>query len=182
MQKYFVQNTWNWISVRRLNVEICIKEVCLLKYYFESNLIFKWRYYRQQIFKQLNIMVPYVNIIGLCHSVPILWEIYIMRRKCHVMWLRFHFKHMLINELWLVFILIATNKLFYSTLKTLFRSWKKWLSVFFSTLCIVPDNLNYTYVACIIVIGKFRNEINCNRRFELEGFLIIDYIQRELVI
>ena len=27
------------------------------------------------IFNQLNIMVPYVDIIGLCYSVAILWEI-----------------------------------------------------------------------------------------------------------
>ena len=28
--------------------------------------------YKQTIFNQLNIMVPYVDIIGLCHSVAIL--------------------------------------------------------------------------------------------------------------
>ena len=80
-------------------IKICIIEVYLLKYYFESHLIYKWRYYRQTIFNQLNIMVPYVDIIGLCHSVAILWEIYVMRPKCHVRWLRFHFKRMLITGL-----------------------------------------------------------------------------------
>ena len=39
-------------------------------------------------------MVPYVDIIGLSHSVEILLEIYVMQRKCHVMWLRFHFNRM----------------------------------------------------------------------------------------
>ena len=37
-------------------------------------------------------MVPYVDIIGLCHSVAILLEIYVMWHKCHVSWLRFHFQ------------------------------------------------------------------------------------------
>ena len=79
--------------------KICIIEVYLLKYYFESHLIYKWRYYRQTIFNQLNIMVPYLDIIGLCHSVAILWEIYAMRPKEHLLWLRFHFKRMLITGL-----------------------------------------------------------------------------------
>ena len=48
--------------------------------------------YRQTIFNQLNIMVAYVDIIGLCHSVAILLEIYVMRPKSKVRWLRFHFK------------------------------------------------------------------------------------------
>ena len=39
---------------------------------FESHLIYKLRYNRQTIFNQLNIMVPYVNIIGLRNSVAIL--------------------------------------------------------------------------------------------------------------
>ena len=69
------------------------------KYYFESHIIYKWHYYRQTIFNRLNIMVSYVDIIGLCHSVAILWKIYLMRRKCHVRWLRFHFKRMLIKGL-----------------------------------------------------------------------------------
>ena len=42
------------------------------KVLFESNLIFKWCYYRQTIFYQSNTMVPYVDIIGLYHSVAIL--------------------------------------------------------------------------------------------------------------
>ena len=41
----------------------------------------------QTIFNQLNIEVPYVDIIGLCHRVAISWEIYVIRLKCHVMWL-----------------------------------------------------------------------------------------------
>ena len=44
--------------------KICIIEVYILKYYFESHFIYKWRYYRQTILNQLNIMVAYVNIIG----------------------------------------------------------------------------------------------------------------------
>ena len=39
------------------NIKICIIEVYLMKYYFDSHLIYKWRYYRQMIFNQLNIMV-----------------------------------------------------------------------------------------------------------------------------
>ena len=69
--------------------KICIIEICLLKYYFKSHLIYKGCYYSQTIFNQLNIMVPYVDIIGLGHSVAILEEIYVMRRKCHVRWLHF---------------------------------------------------------------------------------------------
>ena len=65
--------------------QICIIEVYnLLKYYFESHLIYKWRYYRQTIFNQLNIMVPYVYLIGVCHCVVILREIYVMQSKYHV--------------------------------------------------------------------------------------------------
>ena len=70
--------------------------VYLLKYHFESHLIYKWRYYRQTILNQLNIMVPYIDIIGLCFSVATWWKIYVMRPKCHVKWLRSHFKRMLI--------------------------------------------------------------------------------------
>ena len=46
--------------------------------------MYKWRHYRQTIFNQLNSMVPYVDIISLCHSVTISWKIYVMRRKYHV--------------------------------------------------------------------------------------------------
>ena len=53
-----------------------------LKCYFISHLIYDWRYYRQTAFIQLDIMVPYVDIIGLCHRVAILWQKYLMRRKC----------------------------------------------------------------------------------------------------
>ena len=69
------------------------------KYYFEPHLIYKWSYFRQTIFNQLNIMVSYVDISGLYHSVAILWEIYVMQRKCNLRRLRFHFKRMLITEL-----------------------------------------------------------------------------------
>ena len=55
-----------------------------LKYYFESHIIYKWCYYRQTIFNQSNIMVPYADTIGLCHSVAILWKIYVMRQKRHL--------------------------------------------------------------------------------------------------
>ena len=43
--------------------------------------------------------VSYVDINGLCHSVAILLEIQVMPHKCHVRWLRFHFKRMLIMGL-----------------------------------------------------------------------------------
>ena len=56
----------------KINGKKYIIEVYLLKYYFESHLIYECRYYRQTIFSQLNIMVPYVDIIDLCHSVAIL--------------------------------------------------------------------------------------------------------------
>ena len=75
----------------------------LLKYYFESDNIYKWRYFRQTLFNQLNVMVSYVDIIGQCHIVALLWEIYVMRRTCDVRGLRFSFKRMLItglNRLW----------------------------------------------------------------------------------
>ena len=52
------------------------------KVLFESHLIYKWRYYRQSNFNQLNIMVPYVDIIGLCHSVAILWDVNGMWGSC----------------------------------------------------------------------------------------------------
>ena len=49
---------------------VCIiKKYLLLKYYFEGLLIYNWRYYRQTIFNQLYILVFYVDIICLCHSV-----------------------------------------------------------------------------------------------------------------
>ena len=38
-------------------------------------------------------------MIGLCPSVANLLEIYVMRPKCQVRWLRFHFKRMLIMGL-----------------------------------------------------------------------------------
>ena len=49
------------------------------------------------IFNQLNIIVPYVDIIGLCHSVAILREIYVMRRKCYMRCHNYHSKQMLIT-------------------------------------------------------------------------------------
>ena len=58
-----------------------------------------WRYYRQTVFNQLTVMVSYVDIIGLCHSVPILLKKIVMRPKCHVRGLRFQFKRMLITGL-----------------------------------------------------------------------------------
>ena len=60
---FFIKGSW---------IKICIIEIYLLKYFFESHLIYKIRYYRQTNFNQLNIMVPYVDIIGLCHSVVII--------------------------------------------------------------------------------------------------------------
>ena len=72
-------------------IKIFIIEVYLLKYYFESHLIiYKWRYYRQTIFSQLNIMVSYVDIIEIFHSVAILWYIYVMSwMSCDVAALQF---------------------------------------------------------------------------------------------
>ena len=67
--------------------KICIIEVCLLKYYFESHLIYK---YIQTVFNQLYSMVPYVDRIGLCHSVATFCEIYVMRHKCHERWHNFN--------------------------------------------------------------------------------------------
>ena len=96
--------------------KICIIEVYTLEYYFESHLICKWRYYRQIIFNLLNITVSYVDIIGLCHSVAILFEIYVMRPKCHVRWLRFHFKRIPITglgQLFLVTLIIIRYFRFY---------------------------------------------------------------------
>ena len=51
------------------NTKISIIEVYLLKYYFESHLKYKRRYYRQNIFHQLNIMVSYVDKIGVWLSI-----------------------------------------------------------------------------------------------------------------
>ena len=62
--------------ISQINIVLFIK-LCMynrsifLKYSFESQLIYKWRYYRQTIYNQLDIMVSYVDIIGLCHSVGI---------------------------------------------------------------------------------------------------------------
>ena len=53
----------------------------------------------QMIFNQLNTMVSYWHKNGLWHSVAILWEIYVMRHKCHVRWHNFHFKRTLITGL-----------------------------------------------------------------------------------
>ena len=75
---------------------ICIIEVYLLKNYFEYHFIYKWRYYKQTIFNQLNDNL--IAIIGLCHSVAILWKIY-------VMWHNFHFKRMLINRIWFILLI-----------------------------------------------------------------------------
>ena len=49
-------------------------------------------------------MEPDVEIIGLCHSVAIISEIYVTQHKCQMRWHNFHFKRMLImgliNRLW----------------------------------------------------------------------------------
>ena len=68
--------------------KICIIEVYLLKYYFESPLIHKRRYYRQTIFNQFSIMVSYVDII--------------------MMWQHYHFKRILNTRL--NFLGIENNK------------------------------------------------------------------------
>ena len=75
--------------------KICILEVYILVYIFKAtSCIYKHhhKYHRQTIFNQLNNMVPYIDIIGL-------WEMYVMRHKCHERWLHFHFKVMLITAL-----------------------------------------------------------------------------------
>ena len=64
-----------------IKYKICLIEVYLLKYYFESHLIYNI-YYGQTIFNQLNIMVP--SVYGFCHCVSILREIYVMQHKYHV--------------------------------------------------------------------------------------------------
>ena len=47
-----------------LKPKICIVEIYLLKCYFESHIIYKWRYYiDKQSSNQLNIMVYYVDIM-----------------------------------------------------------------------------------------------------------------------
>ena len=94
---YFGTNVNHYILVGYL--KICVIEVYFLKYYFQRYLIYKWSYIRQIIFNQLNIMVSYVVIIGLCNSVASLWEIYVMLPKFHVRWMRFHFKRMQITGL-----------------------------------------------------------------------------------
>ena len=83
-----------WYIRRARRIKIFVIKVYFLQYYFESHLIYRWRYYRQTIFNQFNIMVSYVDIIGLFHSVTILWEFYVMQPKCQVRWLCFHFKSM----------------------------------------------------------------------------------------
>ena len=52
--------------IHRLLFSIII-EVCLLKYYFESHLIYNDAIIQKTIFTQLNIIVPYLDIIGLCY-------------------------------------------------------------------------------------------------------------------
>ena len=105
-------------------------EVYLLKYYFESHHIYKWRHYRQTIFNQLNIMVPYVDIIGLCPSLAILWEIYVIRHKCNVRWLRFHFKWILIMglgqlALCIIYVFTYKQKLWQSEKRVLLRNFRR---------------------------------------------------------
>ena len=41
----------------------------------------------------------YIDLIGISHSFTISREIYVMRHKCHVSGLRFHFKRKLIMRL-----------------------------------------------------------------------------------
>ena len=49
-------------------------EVCLLKYLFKATSYLNDTIieYRHTIFNQFNIMLPYVDMIGLCHSLAIL--------------------------------------------------------------------------------------------------------------
>ena len=77
---------WKWSKVGRVkavcgaidwidNLKNRYNRSIFIKVIFESHLIYKWRYHRQAIFNQLNIMVPNVDITGLYHSVAILLEI-----------------------------------------------------------------------------------------------------------
>ena len=68
-----ISSIWGlrWYQSERnstIDTKICIIEV----------LFYKWRYYRQPILNQLNIMVPYVDIIGRCQGVAIWWEFYVI--------------------------------------------------------------------------------------------------------
>ena len=119
-------------------IKQCIIEVYILKYYFESHLIYKWRYYTQTIFNQLNIKVTYVNIIGLSHSVAILWEILVMQHKCYLKELRFHFKRMIITGqvnfgLWT----LELYSIFYNQIRMVMVYQGLWRNVSFSLkICI----------------------------------------------
>ena len=88
MLKNYQSKTMLWISrIRWLefkpsvtakyvyyNRSICFKVL----FWKQPYIIYRWRYYRQTIFNELNIMVSYVDKIVLCHSVAILWEFYVM--------------------------------------------------------------------------------------------------------
>ena len=97
-----------------------------LKYHLKSHLIHNWHYYRQTIFNQLDIMVSYVDIIGLCH----------------VMWQRFHFKRMLITGLFSmaivpyksinVFAIILSFFYFFSLFKNRWPHLLLWIIIFTS--------------------------------------------------
>ena len=68
---------WTFDNLIVVFLSVYFLRVCFLyhtkTYLFQSiilkatSYVYKWRYYRQTILNQLNIMVPYVHIIGLCH-------------------------------------------------------------------------------------------------------------------
>ena len=100
LKSVFAEILINWVVVKeKLHIQKNIYNLSmLLKHYFESHLINDAINIINNL-HQLNIMVPYAYIIVLYHSVTILWEIYVIRRICPLMWMRFYFKHMLIRDL-----------------------------------------------------------------------------------
>ena len=84
--KFKISRTCSWLS--KLVIGRHFRMSCIFK-----SIIIELYIHRQTIFSKLNIMIPMyviVDIIGLCHIVAILWEIY-------VLWHNFHFKRMLIT-------------------------------------------------------------------------------------
>ena len=88
---FFICSTLSYSNQNMYNRSISFKVLFWKAPHIKMTLIDK----RQTIFNQLNIMVPYVDIIGLCHSIAILWKIY-------VRWLRFLFKRHANNGTWFI--------------------------------------------------------------------------------
>ena len=95
-----IQRFLKHIKIYFIYFKMCIIEVYFLKYYFKSQLIYKWRYYRQTIFNQLNIKVSYVyKLVYFILSQFYEKSIWCCLAKCYLRWLRFHFKRMIIKGL-----------------------------------------------------------------------------------